>query len=698
MFARNAFRLCALIALTAMLAPAQSPVHAASATPGSVQAPPDSSLLHTLPDSLRNVTLLPVVVVAAPPLRRRAADAGLSVLGEERLRDRPGAALAALGPLLPSTQVNVNSRGEALFMVRGAPERQLGVFLDGIPLALPWDERADLSILPADAVAELRATRGVASVLVGPGALAGTLRVIPREAPANGSLSELWAQAGESEALAGGVLHGRAQGPWRLLASYSRRARGAWLLPADYEAPFHQGAGRARTNSRLEQDALLLRGGRDWDVGAELRLTLLGLAGSRGVPPETHVDIARFWRYPEQRRGIAGLALSLPLGEKRRWRLRTQLAADLFGQEIRRYDNAGYDSPPLAPGVEHEIDRDRSLHARAGLRRALGESAGLGLLAAVRHTLHRESLEYEGPEERYSQLLSSLACELDVSPNEDWQLRFGTGWERAATPLTGDKPERDPTDVGLFLLRVERRPHGGARIHAALSRRSRFPSLRELYSGALGKFELNPELAPERQDLAELGLSRAGRRHELGVTAFVSRLRGGIEKQTLPGEVGRFRRVNAQEIRSLGLELAAVWRPRRGLVLSARHTQLDARRLEGEGLDSPAEDRAEYVSSLDLTWTSAFGLRLRCEGRLLGARHSADASEEEDGLSRLPAQSSWNLRVAWLLPIRTGRATDAEIYLRADNVFDQRSRAQAGLPAPGRMLHAGLRLRLGGES
>lgn len=132
---------------------------------------PDS--LRLTPDSLVILTLDPVQVTGDP--MRLPVDGGPVKLDALRIRDARGASLADLGPLLPSTRLATNSRGEALFMLRGAPERHLPVFLDGFPLVLPWDERADLSMLPVQALGMVGAQRGIASALQGAGALAGRL-------------------------------------------------------------------------------------------------------------------------------------------------------------------------------------------------------------------------------------------------------------------------------------------------------------------------------------------------------------------------------------------------------------------------------------------------------------------------------------------------------------------------------------------
>ena len=121
-------------------------------------------------------------------------------------------------------------------MVRGAPERHFRVYLEGIPLTVPWDERADLSLLPTSAVASLRFVRGVGSVLDGPNALGGVLTLHPREMENPGRRQLLACEIAEAKAFRGQLLYEQGGGSWRLLTALAYRDRPGWLLPAEQTA------------------------------------------------------------------------------------------------------------------------------------------------------------------------------------------------------------------------------------------------------------------------------------------------------------------------------------------------------------------------------------------------------------------------------------------------------------------------------
>ncbi len=677
-----------LVALAWLPAASRAHVAPSSAAPADSFAldfaTPDSTFFSAA-DSIWGLTE-PVIVIGAPA--GRSADPAATAVDAVTISARDARSVADLGPLLPATKVNVNSRGESLFSVRGAPERHVRVFLDGVPLNVPWDERADLSMVPADAIGSLRAVRGVGGVLDGPNALGGTLDLLPPTLPGDGRRTRLGLRYGESRAWEARALHQQAAGAWQWLAAAARREQDGWIVPEGLDAPFNQGEGRERLNSDLAQSSLLLRAQRELRGGGTLRLLLVASDGEKGVPPETHLDDgARYWRYPVARRGLFAASLDRPASGARPWGLSASVAGDLSRQEIRQYDDATFTTPELAPGVDYETDRDRTAYARAGTTRRLGADASVAVQGIARYTHHRESLVKDGPELAYAQWLTSLVAEGAAKPARDWSLRAGAGWERAATGETGDKPARNAIDAVVAHARVQRDFGDGLALHAAVSRRSRFPALRELYSGALGRFVPNPALMPERQDLLETGAVARGANWEAGLTGFAGRLRDGIERVALDDLT--YQRVNIDEIRVLGVETVMAWRPAPAWSISAHHTLLHVRREVDGAWSGPLEDRPSYLAFASLTWLAPGDFRLAVEGAAVGPRESVDVTDEVDGLRRLPAGATLGARAGWTWRVPPAGLSRVELYLRVSNVFDEAIDSQTGLPEPGRMIAVG---------
>ena len=213
--------------------------------------------------------------------------------------------------------------------------------------------------------------------------------------------------------------------------------------------------------------------------------------------------------------------------------------------------------------------------------------------------------------------------------------------------------------------------------------------MRELYSGALGRFVPNPDLRPETQNLFEIGAAAAPGAWELEAGAFLNYLEDGIERVALNNPEKQFQRVNQSEIRVPGLELVARWKASHDLKLVGQYTLMEARVKEDGEFTEPAEDRPDYLARVAADWRPYDGPGAMLEAVVTGGRWSADASgasEDTGGLARLPAGVVWNARLSWrfLHP-----QTTVDLHVRVDNLLDQSVPYQIGLTNPGRLFSAG---------
>jgi iron complex outermembrane receptor protein len=254
-------------------------------------------------------------------------------------------------------------------------------------------------------------------------------------------------------------------------------------------------------------------------------------------------------------------------------------------------------------------------------------------------------------------------------------------------------PSRDADhDVALHAA-VEGPAAEHGRWHVTASHRPRMPSLRELYSGALGSFEPNDALEPERQNAVETGLSWAGPSWNASINGFAQQVDGAIERVNLPG--GRFQRVNLDEVRNLGIEFGGVVRPGGGLSFDGQATWLHSRAKNETGdFDRRVEDRPDWLATVAATWTHRAGLRLRAELDAVGTRYSLDSRKNDpaDPFTRLDPTARLNLRLSWTHFGAFGGYAGSEWYVRVDNVLDQETFSQVGLVESGRMLLAGVRV------
>ena len=263
----------------------------------------------------------------------------------------------------------------------------------------------------------------------------------------------------------------------------------------------------------------------------------------------------------------------------------------------------------------------------------------------------------------------------------------------SSTPETGRAEPRPGIDGwGLRASAEAALFEGAARLHGGVSRKVRFPALRELYSGALGKFEPNPDLGPLTLKVGELGATVSPAEGlEVQGTVFQQRLEGSIVRAVLPD--GRFQRQNRGETRATGVELAGNWRGD-GFTVRGDLTLQEVELLD-DGGDPVEGERAEYQPEVaaDLHASAAMpaGFRIRGGLEYLGSQFGADP-RTGDFVELDPT--------AWItagLERTIGRGFAGLPPLRAsvvvENVADEVVFDQLGLPRPGRTVRLQLELR-----
>ena len=228
----------------------------------------------------------------------------------------------------------------------------------------------------------------------------------------------------------------------------------------------------------------------------------------------------------------------------------------------------------------------------------------------------------------------------------------------------------------------------------------REPTFGETYGSGFGD-RGNPDLHPERSRSAELGLEHqlAGGHVRIAATAFHQRFEDLIQYTfTAPGEINYF---NVGAARSAGFELTA--EANRGrLSLAAGYTHVATRVLDpGLATDAsfvegqPLLRRPAHSGSLATRWRldrGVIGLTLGLVGEREDVDYSADFPYPRVSL---PPFATLDLAAEHDLP---GRAGDlARVLFRAENLADAAYETVHGFPAPGRLVHVGVRIVAGGK-
>lgn len=614
--------------------------------------------------------------------------------------------------------VRQNSRGEMEIGVRGSDSRQAAVLLDGLPLTVGWDARTDPSLIPTTGVEQVDVVRGLATLLGGANTLGGVIRMdlngpLARNAPRTTSL-----QVGTGiDQYASRVLTVNAARPFdvrggtlRVRAGTTQRARDGFALPGHALGDALTGgtpdpgdatnrALRTNTDQRQLDGYATLR--YDHRSGAFVGLTATGYDTERGVAPELHIRSPRFWRYPTQARTLG--ILSAGTGPRRTpfgfGTLQASAGRSTQDIEIESFTDRTYRTL-----TTRELGDEVSDVYRVAATHSLPANAQLRLAATGTRVQYDETLDAQRPTARptrYEQRLGSVGAELDIPIHERVLLSGGVVHDASTTPQTGGRPSLGRLARTGWRVGTTWRLDDGIRLHASASERARFAALRELYSGALDRFDPNPLLRPERLLGVEAGVTLDGGRFaehglQLQAVGFHHRLDDAVVRITLPNRL--FRRINRDEIRSAGLELLASWSPRalKGTTITGdatlQHIRVYDRTLTGDTANERrAEHNPERRASLALTSPALAGVKASLMARHVGVQYCQHPDLRRQ--VELRAQTIGDAALTRTFAMRTrGLLQRLTAVLAIDNVTDRAAYDQCGLPQPGRTLRVGLTL------
>ena len=469
----------------------------------------------------------------------------------------------------------------------------------------------------------------------------------------------------------------------------SRQSQDAARVADPGALPYSQADGRRRTNTQSDVESVFgaVRG----NLGrVTLRASVLHFSARRGIAPESDRDPAvfapRYWRYPDIDFTQATMSAEARLAPEatvrvigwRQW----------FGQSIEAYRSVDF-----AALRSREQNEDDTIGGRLTLSHPAGPLRLRWSMSAQATTHIQVDTAFPpgtpGPRLRYRQNLLSLGGEADLRLGHATRLTAGLGYDRSANPLTGDKPMQPGADAIAFSANLHHRFDDQWALTLSAGRRTRFPSARELFGEALGRFLPNFDLRPETAWLADAELTFQRRGLTATLNPFLVRSLDGIGQRIVRiGNQSLRQRYNLGGATSFGIDgllqvSAGEW------TAELTGTVLSARADPGSAAFRQLVQRPRYEVTAALDWAPARAFDVRVELRLSGA--AVDLAP--DGrLARLPPSTEVNLRAS-VPAIRFTNGRQLSLTGAVDNLTDAQILPQLGLPLPGRTIRLGIRVQ-----
>lgn len=644
-----------------------------SALPLSAQNAPESR------DSIREYKLGEVVVTDSRSTLPTIQPSTTNEIPYRQIRTADATSVAQLEQYIPAAHIQTNSRGETLLYLRGAGERQTALFLDGALINIPWDNRVDLSLIPADLLGKMTVSKGAHSILYGANTLGGAvnMRTIERAGDGFGGIVRL--QAGEGGTKLASLLHDGRIGDFSYIVYGGYTGSDGFVLPASTDDSLkYQNGRRLRTNTDMERLSLFGRVEYAFSEATKLGLSIQYIDAEKGVAPEEHKSLSktRFWRYSLWQRSLVTLSGEHVFNEERTVTLRGTLWFDNFAQDIEQFTNVTYTDISKT-----QSDEDRTLGGRFSLLWEPTADDALTIALNGYNSTHDETIAAPGTTAdptTFQQALYSAGAEYRRRLG-DWKFTLGATLDGAATPKTGVFPAQDGRNDLAAMFGVVYNVAQDVDLFTSVGRKTRYATPREQFSAALGKFITNPDLRPETGTLSELGVRYTSDDVQIQSAVFGNFYTDLIATTKVQDTMEQ--RINLGKSIAAGWEVAFSWFPLEALQISGHYSYIYARSegTETDGYTEHLEYKPEQVGLLSARYNFPYGFAALAELQLTGQQYGE--GEPIDAFTLVNLRVSYNFEAV---------GTRMELFARLNNTFDTYALSQIGLPDPGRTLTGGI--------
>ncbi len=609
-----------------------------------------------------------------------------TTLDESEYRQRNLNNLTDALNLVPGVSIQkIGARNERAVYVRGFDARQVPMYIDGIPVYVPYDGYVDMDRFLTLDVSEIQVSKGFTSPLYGPNAIGGAVNLVtkaPTE-PFNLDLGTGFASGRQVNGFLNSGVRWKqfwAQGGFAWLSSNT------YPLSGNFRPVPLQPAGD-RLNAYQTDNKGRVRIGWTPNQNDQYTFTYSKQNGQKGNPTYAGSDPAvrpRYWQWPYWDKESFYFIGNKSLGESSY--LKARLYYDKFDNLIRSYDNNCYCTQTLRSSFTSPYDDD-----------TYGTTVELGTRALKRQLIktsfyfkddtHREGNIGE-PMRSFRDQSFSFGFEDTIQISKKTSAILGFSADRMqvlnAENIVNNQvvpfPKRDVwaynPQAGIFHALTD-----SAKIRFTFARKTRLPTIKDRYSYRMGMAIPNPDLREERSNNLEVGYSQIlGRKTFLDFSLFRSDVSNSTQRFFIEPNVFQLR--NIGEARYLGGEMGIRSNLTSALQLNANYTYLSRKNQSDPGvlmLDTP---RHKVYTSATYTLFTRFTF-------LADFRYEAGRFYQNDG-GTFGRASSFGV---------VGIGGTARLYKQLDlqagigNLFDRNYYFQDGYPEIGRNAYINLRYR-----
>lgn len=503
----------------------------------------------------------------------------------------------------PGITVTRGAKNEPEISIHGFGTEKALFMIDGVPYYETYYGKLNLDQIPTEIISKIEITKNAPSVLYGANTQIAVVNVVTKQGTQDPSFN-FTQEVGENDTYRTVLSHGNQLGNVNYWLSYSRRETDGWRMSDDFDPVLAQPArpfmgdplvtenGGFRNNADLKQDSLWGRIGVTPSQNSEYFLSAYMVQAEKGMPFNTDEyrvfttrgddagfsNLARFRNYDDWGLDFSGKQKVLP------W---LTLRGKLFYHD-HSDDYVSYADPELEEQIARSTYEDSYYGGSAYADLEVLDWHTGHFAVHYKKDTHEDRAGSNLPFNEFESYTGSVATEHEFFA--DWGLTAVIGasydWfevtEAEETVFDDDDLYAGQNDLEDADPDGEFNPMAGlswelpdtTRIYSSVAKKTRFPTLGQLYSGRSG----NPNLTSEQSINYTLGAQRSfANLVHLRVEGFHHDISDWISRDYYEDDyTGEDIYINVEDVEMYGLELGIELTPMQDVSLRLDYTYNDA--------------------------------------------------------------------------------------------------------------------------
>lgn len=433
----------------------------------------------------------------------------ISRIGAEEMDNQNVMEVSKAVNMLPGVNLTASgARNESMVTVRGFDLRQVPIYMDGIPVYIPYDGYVDLARFTTFDLAAIDVSKGFSSILYGPNSLGGAINLISRKPikklEFDGSIGMI-----NTNGYKGNINLGANFGKFYIQGGASYLHRNSYRLSSKFEAMKNEDGGE-RDNSHRTDQKYNVKVGWTPNENHEYVLGYTYQNGAKGVPvyagddPESFLlDKPRYWQWPQWNKETFYFLSNTVINSKNS--VKARLYYDKFKNTLDSFDDATYTTQDKPSSFSTAYD-DYSYGGSIEYRTLFLPRNDVKLAVHFKKDVHREIDEGE-PIKRFEDNTITVGLEDVIKITDKFIAIPGVSYSVRDNIQADDYDKATNSVVDFPRAKTSHAVNGQIgllyyfqpthKLAFTFSRKTRFATIKDRYSYRMGTAIPNPDLKPE---------------------------------------------------------------------------------------------------------------------------------------------------------------------------------------------------------